>query len=461
MPRIAIPFVGDAYADTNSLFAAQECINWVPEQTERDGTRTVSQLKTPDGLKDFAAIGNGTIRGAIVMAGVLYVVADTMLYSVAIDGTSTSLGTIEGAGLVSMSENGYQVTVVNGPKGWTYNKDTATFAQITDVDFPGADTVDFIDQYTVFNIPDTDQWGISALGDSTSYDALDFVSAESTTGTVLAVVVLHREVWVFKTDGAEVWVNTGAPDFPFERINGATINRGAASKFSVAKLDNSLVWLGNDGIVYRASGYQPVRVSTRPIEQAIAAETLSTAFSLGYEKGGHAFYVLSFPNGKTWVYDASTGRWHRRKSFELNRWRANVHVFAYNKHLIGDFENGQLWELDNDTFTEGDDPLVSERKAQFIFDLGNYRRQASLELIFNTGHGLASGQGSDPLVDMAYSDNGGRNYKNFRQASIGRTGEYGRRVTFSGMGRSRQRNYWVRVSDPVRRDLMGAEAVVA
>lgn len=461
MPRVVLPFVGDAYADTNLAFAAQETVNWVPELAERDGTRTISQLKTPDGLSEFGTIGNGSLRGGIVMAGVLYIVADTMLYSVDASGIETSIGTIEGSGLVGITENGIQVMVANGPKGWVYNKNTTAFGQITDPDFPGADTVDFIDQYTVFNIPDTDEWGISALADSTSYDAADFVSAESTTGKTLAIKVSHREVWVFKTDGGEVWVNTGAPDFPFERINGATINRGAASKHSMARVDNTIIWLGNDGIVYRANGYQPARISTRPIEQAIASEILSEAFSFGYEKGGHAFFVLSFPNGKTWKYDASTGRWHRRKSFELTRWRANMHVFAYGKHLIGDFQNGTLWELKDDVYTEGGDPIVSERRTQYIFDKGNYRRQSTLELIFNSGQGLATGQGSDPLVDMAYSDDGGRNYGNFRQASIGKVGEYARRVTFSGMGRSRQRNYWIRVSDPVRRDLMGAEAEIA
>lgn len=460
MRRVPIPVVGDAYADTVSNFAAQETINWVPEKAERDGTRTKTLLKTPDGLSVFGTAGTGAIRGMLTMADVLYVVGDTNLYRVDSDGSATALGGIEGSELVSMSENGYQLIVVNGPKGWTFNKDTAVFAQITDPAFPGADTVTFLDQYIIANSPGTDEFFISALGDATSYDALDFAAAETTPDPIQAVLADHREIWIFGRKSIEVWTDTGAADFPFERVSGATIQRGAATKFSMAKTDNTIFWLGEDGVVYRANGYQPKRVSTRPIEQQIAQENISEAFAFGYEKGGHSFFVLTFINGKTWIYDASSGAWHRRKTFEIERWRANCHVFAYGKHLVGDRQSGIIWELRDDVYTEGDDPIVSERKTQYLSDNNLYHRMAELELVFNTGQGLTTGQGSDPIVDVRYSDDGGRNYTNFRQGSLGKIGEYARRVRLHGLGRGRQRMFHFRISDPVRRDFLGAEALI-
>lgn len=450
--------VGDAYADTVLPFAAQETINWVPEKAERTGTRTVTVLKTPDGLQSFGTIGTGTIRGNIVMAGVAYVVADTTLYSVASDGTETSLGTIEGGGRVGIAENGIQLVVVNGTKGWVYNKNTAVFAQITDPDFPGAVDCFFIGQYVVFVQADTDEWFISALADVTSYDALDFAAAETLTDYLKGGVALNNNIALFGATSIEVWQNTGAPDFPFERVT--VVERGIAAPFAKALLDNTVFWLGNDGIAYKAVGYQPTRISTRPIEQAFAKETLSEAFCLGYEKGGHAFFVVSFPNGKTWVYDAAHGAWHRRKSFEMARWRANTYLFAYGKHLVGDFQSGNLWELRDDVYTEGSDPIVSERKTEYIHSNGAYGRVSELEVVMNAGQGLATGQGSAPLIDLCYSDDGGRNYTNWRQASMGAVGQYANRVRFFGLGRTRQRNFWLRVSDPVRRDILGAEAVI-
>lgn len=456
--RVTIPFVGDDYADAVTSFSNQETTNWLPEKSERGGTRSLVMLRTMDGMGLFGTVGVGTHRGALTMAGVLYVVADTMLYSVAIDGTGTSLGTIEGSGRVSMAENGYQLVVANGPKGWVYNKDTLAFGQITDPDFNGARDCCFIGQYIVFVTPDSDQFQLSAIADATSLDALDFASAETGTDLLVGCVPLNRELWLFGEKTIEVWQNTGAPAFPFERI--ATIERGLCATFAKAKLDNSVFWIGEDGIAYRANGYSAARVSTRPIEQAFATEELSECFCFGYENGGHAFFYTSFPNGKTRGYDASSGAWHRRKSFELERWRANTYAFAYGRHLLGDFTSGKLWELRDDVFTEGDDPIVSERKTQYLSKDGNYGRMSELEIVFNVGQGLATGQGSSPLVDMCYSDDGGRTWTNWRQGSLGAVGEYGKRVRFHGLGRARQRMFHVRVSDPIRRDLMGAEAVI-
>ncbi len=459
MRRVSIPVVGDSYSDQVEAWAGEETINWVPEASERQGTRTPSMLKTPDGLLLLGTVGVGQVRGAITMDAVLYVVADTTLYSVSATGVGTSLGTIEGSGLVRMSENGYQVTVVNGLKGWTYNATTLAFAQITDPDFSPSVDCCFIGTYTAHVKADSDEWFISAIADSTSYNALDYASKESDTGLIKGIEALNSTVWLFGSkNGSEVWQNTGAPDFPFERI--ATINRGIASTHAKAKLDNSIFWLGEDGIAYRADGYTPKRISTRPIEQAIAKEDLSEAYAFGYEKGGHAFFVLGFITGKTFVYDAASGLWHRRKSFELERWRANCYAFAYGKHLVGDFTNGKLWELDSETYAEGDEALISERKTQYLSDDGNVHRMVELNLRFNTGVGLTTGQGSDPIVELAYVDEGAPIFGDFREESLGAIGQYGQRVAFHGLGAASQRRFWIRVSDPVRRDLLGAEAVI-
>ena len=455
-PKLPVNIIGQAYSDDSLPWAAQELINWYPIVAETDGTRTRLALKGTPGLTLFGTIGTGTVRGAIVMGGVLYVVADTMLYSVATDGTETSLGTSEGSNRVGIAENGTQVVVVNGPKGWVYSV-AGGFAQITDADFPGADDCFFLGEYIVTVRDDSDEFNISALADATSWDALDFATAETDTDLLLGGLALNREAWFFGARSIEIWPNTGAADFPFERT--AVIEHGIASTFAKAKLDNTVYWLGENGIVYRARGYAAERVSTGPIEQAIAGETLSEAFAFAYEEAGHAFFVLSFPNGKTWVYDVATGMWHRRKSYNTERWRANTYVSAYGKHLVGDTASGQMWELDETAYTEGDDPLIAERKAQYFHKDGNPFSVSEIELFFKPGVGLTTGQGSDPLVDFAYSRDGGRTFSNFRQTRIGKIGENTRRARLFRFGQFKGSFMpWVRVSDPVNRDLYGASA---
>lgn len=456
--RIPLNIVGEAYSDETLAWAAQEAINCEPIPADTDGTRSIAKLAGTPGLVSFGTVGTGAWRGGIVMAGTAYVVMDTTLYSVASNGSSTSLGTIEGSGRVGIAENGTQVVVVNGPKGWVYSV-AGGFVQITDADFPGADDCFFLGQYIVFVRTGTDQWFISALGDATSINALDFASAETVTDNNLGGLPLNREAWIFGTDSIEIWPNTGAADFPFERI--ATIEKGLAATFAKAKLDNTIYWLGNDGIVYRAQGYNAVRVSKRPIEQAIAEETLSEAFAFAYLDAGNAYFVLSFPNGKTWVYNVATNRWHRRKSFEMDRWRANGYLYCYNKHLIGDSAQGIVWQLDRNTYAEGSSPLVWERKSQYIHADGEYIRAAELELEFEMGVGLTTGQGSDPTVDMCYSDDGGHTFSDWRQESLGAIGNYTNRVRFHGLGRFRQRMFWIRVADGVKRDLITASGKAA
>jgi hypothetical protein len=457
--RVPLNIIGESYADETQPFSSQDCVNCEPIPAETDGTRGIQKLRGTPGLTTFGTVGTGTVRGNVALDEIAYYVADTMQYSVASDGTATALGTIEGSGRVGIAENGIQTIVVNGEKAWTYTPGTSTFAEVTDADYSHSVDCCFVGGYIAHVEGDTDQWFISALSDATSYSSNDYASAESATDGLNGILALNNDVWLFGPSSIEVWQNTGAADFPFERIS--QIEKGLAATFAKAKLDNTIYWLGSNGIVYRAEGYSARRISKRPIEQSIASETLSEAFAFAYEDAGNAYFVLTFPSGKTWVYNVATGRWHRRKSFEMERWRANTYLFAYNKHLVGDTTQGKVWELDRSTFTEGTDPLVWERKSQFISADGEYLRAAELELEFDMGHGLTTGQGSAPLVDMCYSDDGGRNFTVWRQASLGLTGEYRNRARFHGLGRFRQRMFWIRISDPVPRDLVAATGKAA
>lgn len=67
---------------------------------------------------------------------------------------------------------------------------------------------------------------------------------------------------------------------------------------------------------------------------------------------------------------------------------------------------------------------------------------------------------SDRKVFVCYSDDGGRNWSNWRERSLGEVGEYGKRVRFHGYGRFRNRVFKIRVSSPVQRDLLGGVAVL-
>jgi hypothetical protein len=297
---VKIPFATNSYQARSLPLSAQRLVNLYAEAAPQDSGTPVVLYGTP-GLTPFGTVGVGPIRGMAVMGTTLYVVSGDRLYSVNSAGSGTDLGKIAGRERtgepVTMADNGTQLVVVNSDgKASVYDSDAATLAAITDADFGRASSVAYVDGYHIFSRRNSGQWFISDLLEATSYDALDFATAESRPDDLVRIFVSHREVWLFGTKSTEIWTNTGQADFPFSRISGAIIERGCAAAGSVARLDNSVFWVADDGVVYRATGYQPQRVSTHAIEHALDGyATLADGLAFTYAQEGHHFYCLSFP----------------------------------------------------------------------------------------------------------------------------------------------------------------------
>jgi hypothetical protein len=175
---------------------------------------------------------------------------------------------------------------------------------------------------------------------------------------------------------------------------------GCLATFSVAKLDNSLFWLGADargfGIVYRNQGYNAVRVSTHAIEYAIQNyAVLADAIAYTYQQEGHSFYVLTFPTaGKTWVYDVATQLWHERAGFvngEFTRHRSNCQMNFNDTIVVGDYQNGNIYALDLDVYDDSvgvQKWLRSWRALPTDANTLNRTAQHTLQLDAETGVGL-------------------------------------------------------------------------
>ena len=466
------PILGSAYVARSINAADNRLINLFPEATH-DGGKTAGFLSRCPGLVLWANVGAGPIRGLWQYGGVGYVASGRELYSVTTAGSATLLGPISGSGPVSMSDNGTQLFVACNPDGFIYNNITGIFQQITDVNFPGAVTVGYLDGYFTFNEPNTQKIWVSTLLDGTSVpDPLSFASAEGSPDLLLAVIVDHLEAWLFGSNSVEVWYDAGNPDFPFQRIQGSFLETGCLAAYSVAKLDNSLFWLGSDargnGIVYRANGYTGVRVSTHAVEYAIENYTvLSDAIGYSYQQAGHSFYVLIFPTeNKTWVFDAATGAWHERAGFSNGtfvRHRSNCQMNFNNNVIVGDFENGNLYTYDLGNYADGDYVQKFVRSWRALpTGQNNLKRssQHSLQLDIESGVGLNTGQGSDPLISLRWSDDGGHTWSNYHDRSLGKIGATGQRVYWRRLGMTeklRDRVYEVSGTDPVAISIMGAE----
>ena len=462
MGRASFPFVGGSYAARSRTFDAQRTVNLYPEVSGSGTSRSVAALYGTPGLSLWATLDGGAVRGLLRFSATQAIAAaGACVYSVTADGAATQIGTISGGSApVSMASNGTMVMLVTGGAGYFINPAAGTVTLINDADFTGADRVDYVDGYFVWNKRGTGQFQISQLY-GTLIDGLDFATAEGSPDPLVSLIVDHRELWLLGQNSVEVFFNSGNADFPFERISGAFLELGCAAKHSVAKMDNSTIWLSADdrgqGIVVRAQGYTPQRISTHAVEYAMGQMAdISDAVAWTYQQEGHAFYVLSFPTGgQTWVYDASTQQWHERawrnpRTGALGRHRAQCHMAFAGGNIVGDWETGKLYRLDLDTFTDNGDPLPRIRRCPHLAAGGAWQFFQSLQLIMETGVGLASGQGSAPQAMLRWSDDGGFTWSNELWVGLGRMGERRARALWRRLGKGLDRVFEVTITDPVR-----------
>ena len=469
------PILGSTYVARSPNAADNRMVNLFPEIIPEGGKEPAFLQRAP-GLRLLATIGDGPIRGLWTFGGFGYVVSGNKLYKLTTAYAATELGAVGGSGPVSMADNGQQLFIAcNGPS-YIYNAGTGVFQQITDIDFPGAVTVAYLDGYFVFNELNSQKVWVTSLLEGTQIDPLDFASAEGAPDNLVSLIVDHREVWLFGSNSVEVWYDAGQADFPLARIQGAYNEIGCAAAYSVAKLDNGLFWLGSDargnGIVYRANGYTGQRISTHAVEWQIQQySTISDAIAYTYQQDGHAFYVLTFPTANaTWVYDVSTQAWHERAGFadgQFIRHRSNCQMNFNGEIIVGDYENGKLYAFDLEKYSD-DTSIQKWLRSWRALPTGqnNLKRSAQhmMQLDCESGVGLDGiGQGTDPQVMLRWSDDGGHTWSNEHWRSIGKIGQTGRRVIWRRLGMTmklRDRVYELSGTDPVKIAIMGAELIV-
>lgn len=473
------PILGSAYVARSVNAADNRMVNLFPEIIP-EGGKEPGWLQRAPGLRKLASIGDGPIRGLWAFNGsatTAFVVSGEKLFKINQNWTATEIGIVTGTAPVSMADNGTQLFIAaNGPS-YIYNNSTNVFSQITDPDFPGAVTVGYLDGYFVFNEPNSQKIWVTSLLNGAAIDPLDFASAEGSPDGVVGIIIDHREVWVMGTNSTEVWYDAGLADFPLARIQGAFNELGCIAPLSLAKMDNTIYWLGQDargrGMVYRANGYIGQRVSTHAIEwQLQQYDDLTDAVAYTYQQDGHNFYVLNLPSGNTtWVYDASTNAWHERAALNNEglfvRHRANCQMFFNNQIVVGDYENSNIYAYD---LTYYADDLTPQRWLRSWRALptssNNLKRTAqhTLQLDCETGVGTALGQGSNPQVMLRWSDDGGHTWSNEHWKSMGQLGRYGYRTIWRRLGMTmklRDRVYEVSGTDPVKIAIVGAELIMS
>lgn len=465
---VEVPFLGGVGPGRSVAANPLRRLNWFTEIEKDTGLKT---LQITPGMTLFAANGNNQSRGEHQLDDYLYVVQAGTFYEVNNAGVFTSRGTLNTtSGRVTMADNGTQIVIVDGTDMYVYVPATNAYSTLgSPASTYHASIVIYANGYFAVPKADSGEWYISALGDGLTWDSLDFADAETFPDNLESMIADNGQVWLFGGYSTEVWYNSGDADFPFRIISGSNIEWGIKAKYSVAKVDNRLVWLANPPggggpVVVRNNGFNVERISTHAIEYLIGQyTTIGDAFAFSYAEEGHYFYVLTFPTGNaTFVWDSATGEWHERSSSPIGvgRYRANSYAYYIGQHIVGDYQTGNLYRMKLGVYDENGETIRSEIRVKINEHRQNYVKHKMLQVEFQTGVGLSTGQGSDPQAMLDWSDDGGFTWSNEHWRSLGAIGNYLTRVIWRRLGMSRDRVYRLAVTDPVQRTILGASLEV-
>lgn len=470
-----IELFGVGTQSESRAITAQRRIN-AKVEVRKELDRTHFALINREGLDAFTtSLGTSPSRGMwavntlttpllfTVHQGTLYSINNAMVISVI-----GAIGTIVGD--VSMADDGTFLVLVDGSKGYVYNMlIPAGLNAIVDANFTTSPTtVTWQDSYFIVTSGLTRQFQLSQITpsvDPSVWPAIQINFAASGAAAIQAGKADHNIFNLFGGEYTEFWQDTGSPDFPYALIPGAAQEFGLAARWSLCKFDNSLVGVfkSNQGglNVSRLSGFSLKKISDQDIDQILDTySNVADAEGFAYTLDGHPMYVINFPSGNaTLVYDGLSNVWSEYQS-SGGRFLGNKFAYFVGRLLTSDYSNGNIYQFSDSTYTDNGTQIPMEVISKHIWNDDKYIGIRQIQIDIESGVGLVSGQGVNPVCDLQVSKDGGNSFFSVGFPSMGPIGNYTTRLIWRNLGAARDWVLKFRITDPVKRVITGASAEI-
>lgn len=471
-----VGFVGGSYVDEVQRFNCEDLINYYVEIAETGkpkGDAKAVLIGTP-GLRSLQTIGVGPIRGVwtisnqelsfVVSGNEIYQLAGANAIPVQITGNlNTTTGTVQ------MSDNGIQLIIVDGVDGYYVTIGETTLNTIVDDNFHPTKTITFQDTLFI-GVEDGTQGFFTSAQNSIDFPALNENFAIASPDILQTAISNFTELYLLGARSIEIDTNSGTGTNPFVRQPGKVSQIGCAAPYSAVIIADSIIWLGSNlqgvGMVYMLDNGLPTRVSTHAIETYIQdLGDISGATAFSYQQQGHFFYVLNIPAAdSTLVFDLTEKLWHKRQSTingVTGRWLGENHCVLNGIHIIGDYRNGNVYELDLNYYKDGDNNIQRIRVFPHSSENLNMIFYTLLEIDWQSGVGLDNNGSNpqstvDPKSTLYMSRDGGQTWGNPISCTIGKMGRYGTRNRFGRLGSSRDMVFKIVMTEPVRAAMLSA-----
>lgn len=451
------PLFGLGLQSKSPNITANKLVNAYYEFSREKDRTSVSIFGTP-GLELFIDKGDTPWRGLHPFGDLLYGVHRGTMYSINNAGTITSLGTLgTTTGRVDMEDDGDYIVMVDGSEIYTYQTSTSTFATGSDAQRPTSpNTLAFQGQRILADEDGTGQFKGADLTDPTSWDALNFATAESNPDDLVRIINYRGTVVLFGESSIEFWSNIGGAGFPYGRVLNADVEYGLKARWSVASFAGTYAFLAKNregqAIVVALNGYSdPQRISNQDFEHIINNYSdVTDASGFGYMLGGHPMYQLNFPTeGKSWLYDGSTQYWSELEYNGGARHRAEFGVDYLNERIVADYENGSLYKLKADVYTDNGEEIPLRIRGRHIYNNRRKLRFTRLELGYEPA--TTTDHTDTPVAGLRVSKDGGHSWGTQTFSELGKVGEYKNRCIWRRLGSGRDMVCEIEITEPIKK----------
>jgi len=434
-----IPILSGIYTDNKADYRTSYPRNMVPVPKEQG----ISQgyLKPSEGIKTFIET-DGIDRGGIVWNDLMYRVMGSNLYIIFKDGTSQLIGNVENDEKPVRFDYSFDILAICSNQS-VYHYDGVSLTKVTDPDLGDANDLLWVDGY--FMTTDGDNLVVSDLNDPTSINPLKYGSSEIDPDPVVAIRKVQGEVYAINRHTIEVFNNIGGALFPFQRVEGGVISRGAIGRDAVVVYDDALAFVGggrNESIaVWVGINGSSQKVSTREIEQELQSYTEDELKSIILEtrrSEGHFFLYIHLPD-KTFVFDAAATNvlnkpvWFVLTSgvAEKGKYNARFMLYAYGNYYCGHPSKNYIGKMTNETQEQYGEKVTWSFGTQMIYNEGKGAIVNSLELVALSGRSVLS---DNPQISTQYSLDG-ITYSQPKYISSGKIGQRLKRLVWRRQGK--------------------------
>lgn len=454
---------GPSYQSQTISADAQLTENCYLERNESGNGKSEWQLISRPGKNLALALAGGVIRGQLFESGRWFVVCGIKVFEVFSDLSSQELGNIKDDGsAVSMAfgqpANGTGwLIIASGGTVYTVNLSAVFPGNAPTIvgAFAGINIgiVLYSEGYFIAVESSSNRWFVSNPFDASTWDLGNFARISVFSGNIISAIASRGQV-LFGLEKTGVGYYLTNSVFPFDVDPSGKIEQGSAAKFGATEVDNTTFFWGRDAhgqaIGYRLNGITPQRCTNHAIENEVQGfPRIDDAESYAWQHKGHTFWVTRFPSanggkGRTLAYAVETGQWYHWSyqeadgtvSADLGR----NHVLAFDKHYVGDWKSGNIYEVSDQFLTDNGQPIRGVRRFPYIDSDAERVFFSRLRLILDVGVGpnppLKDGQGNarGPQMMLRYSRDGARTWSAEMVRDCGQLGKYLTRVMWTRMG---------------------------